>query len=258
MSQVQVQPLFRKTSSSGPDDSMELVEFESKEAASAAAQAAAAAARKRRAKAEHIAKNGDDYDAWYNPAPVAGRSSTSDNLGKTKSMSSLNNSTQKPRKKKTKRTSNAALMSIHHRQADFPRERLARLQKITDEEAAAHPHLSEKAVNVSMFVLFKKLRGIDPKQANADVSFILSLRWCAPELCGKRIDDMTKLWTPKIGIINADRINLTKETPWFYPDTGDVRLIVHCGKFRFSSFCNNCLAGLVDCLSERVRFQNIL
>ena len=119
-------------------------------------------------------------------------------------------------------------MGIHHRQADFPRERLARLWVATEDQASAHPHLSEKAVNVSMFVLFKKLRGIDPKQANADVSFILSLRWCAPELCGSRIEDMSKLWTPKIGVINADKLKLTPETPWFYPDTGDVRMIVHC------------------------------
>ena len=211
---------------------MESVEFESKEAA---AKAAEEAARKRRAKAEHIAKNGDDYEAWYNPAPVAGKNNN-EARGKNSTSDSLGNRNQKHRKKKTKRTSNAALMGIHHRQADFPRERLARLRIATDEEASAHPHLSEKAVNVSMFVLFKKLRGIDPKQANADVSFILSLRWCAPELCGMRIDDMTKLWTPKIGIINADRLNLIRETPWFYPDTGDVRLIVHCGEFRFSLF----------------------
>lgn len=202
MSQVQVQPLFRRTGKGlvSLEDSTDSFDGDSKEDTEIR--------QRKRSKVDDIANIEDDYDAWYS-------------AGGKKAM--------RPQNQQSKRASYSDLLrDKHHRQADFPRARLARLEVATDEQASAHPHLSRKPVNVSIFVLIKKLRDINPKHANADVSFILNLRWRAPELKGKRIDDMSKLWTPKIGIINEDRLTMKREIPWFYPDTGDVRLIVHC------------------------------
>ena len=201
MSQVQVQPLFRRRGGGQVDldDSTDSFEGDSKEETKIR--------QRKRPKVDQITDIEDDYDAWYS---AGGEKTTS------------------ARKKLPKRASSSDLRDKHHRQADFPRARLAQLDVATDEQASAHPHLSRRPVNVFLFVLIKKLRGINPKHANADISFILNLRWRVPGLQGKRIDDMSKLWTPKIGIINEDRLTMKREIPWFYPDTGDVRLIVHC------------------------------
>ena len=46
-----------------------------------------------------IAKNGDDYEAWYNPAPIAGKNNN-EARGKNSTSDSRGNRNQKHRKKK--------------------------------------------------------------------------------------------------------------------------------------------------------------
>ena len=132
------------------------------------------------------------------------------------------------RKRKRRNTSDAQLEVSHHRQKDFPASLLIKLPVADAQIQASHPCGSANgAVNVSLFVLVKKLRSIDPKSSSANLSFILSLRWECPDLAGHRVD-VSKLWVPKIGILNKDNMTTTADKPWFYPLTGDVRQIIHC------------------------------
>lgn len=79
--------------------------------------------------------------------------------------------------------------------------------------------------NIMMWCFLKKICKIDPIMSNVDLNCVLELRWNAPHLKGMRIDK-SKLWTPKIDVINFDRLNYTHEEPWFYPTTGDCRQII--------------------------------
>ena len=132
------------------------------------------------------------------------------------------------RKRPRRKTNDAQLEISHHRQADYPLKLLIKLPVADAQIQARHPCGSANgAVNVSLFVLVKKLRTIDPKSSSANLSFILSLRWACPNLMGHRVD-VSKLWVPKIGILNKDNMTTTADKPWFYPLTGDVRQIIHC------------------------------
>jgi hypothetical protein len=133
------------------------------------------------------------------------------------------------RKRSRRATNDAELATSHHRQADYPQEALQNLPLADHHTVSSHPHGGGgESVNVHLFVLFKKLRGIEPKQSCADLSFIISLRWCAPDLTLQRIKSTKDLWTPTIAVLNADRMQYRVEDPWFYPLTGDVRQIIHC------------------------------
>ena len=133
------------------------------------------------------------------------------------------------RRRSRRKTKDNELAASHHRQADYPYNELMKLDIAAEQQVSGHPHgAANGSINVSCFVLFKKLRNIDPKQSSADLSFIISLRWVAPDLAGKRLNDVSKLWAPRLAVLNADRMDMRVENPWFYPLTGDVRQIIHC------------------------------
>jgi hypothetical protein len=146
------------------------------------------------------------------------------NFGEGSETSNIRQRTRSRRK-----TNDSELMVSHHRQADYPIDLLLKLPIAGEQVVVSHPHgAANGACNVSLFVLFKKLRNIDPKSCSANLSMILSVRWCCPDLAGYRIQDVNDLWTPKIAVLNKDNMELKPDPPWFYPLTGDVRQIIHC------------------------------
>ncbi len=87
------------------------------------------------------------------------------------------------------------------------------------------PGLREgRPVDIFVYVLFKKVREIDIKQASVGVRFILGFQW-KTDLAGQRVDEHA-LWTPKIAFLNNDKLNRIENDPTFYPESGEVRQVV--------------------------------
>ena len=94
------------------------------------------------------------------------------------------------------------------------------------EDCSKHPVSSEgDPPNVECSLLIKKIRSIDAIASCVDGNFIFTLRWKASHLIMHRVDK-SLLWKPTLSIINYDKIDMTYEEPWFYPETGDVRMLI--------------------------------
>ena len=100
-----------------------------------------------------------------------------------------------------------------------------------DEECKRHPisiassDVNHNAPDIECSVMIKKIRSIDAIGSSVDCNLIFTLRWKAPHLIGKRVNKEL-LWKPTLSIINYDKLDFVYEDPWFYPETGDVRLLI--------------------------------
>ena len=101
------------------------------------------------------------------------------------------------------------------------------LIKAEEDECARHPVSIEglNPPNVECSLLIKKIRSVDAIGSCVDSNLIFTLRWKSPHLIGKRVNKKS-LWKPTLSIINYDKLDIVYEDPWFYPETGDVRLLI--------------------------------
>jgi hypothetical protein len=125
-------------------------------------------------------------------------------------------------------TSSSSLHDVHHRQADYPCEDLKQLCEATSKDAGRHPKGGGKgAVDIKMFVKFKKFTRFDYEAGNVNLSFTITLRWNVPNLKGHRLIDVNDLWKPTLTILNGDVLEIDRDDPWWYPGTGDVKQVLH-------------------------------
>ena len=103
------------------------------------------------------------------------------------------------------------------------REYTGSLEPIDSAITAKRPS-EEKPTDVFVYVLFKKIRNIDVKSSSVALRFLLLLQWETP-FAGKAVDE-SKLWTPRVDILNNDKLVEDRGNPVFFPSTGEVRQLV--------------------------------
>lgn len=125
--------------------------------------------------------------------------------------------------KSAKRVSTSILTEQGKRQVLYAD---GKIEVASDEECSRKPTDLHGENNIICYVLVKKVRRIDAIASCIDASFIFNLRWTAFHLKNKRVNK-DALWKPDLSIINYDELSIEPTEPWFYPETGDVRQIVH-------------------------------
>jgi hypothetical protein len=127
-----------------------------------------------------------------------------------------------PRRRRTSVSSIQNLSTNCITQADYR----GQLVPATHAEERQRPgYADHRPTDIFIFILFKKVRNINVIRASVGVRFILSLQWEAPHLKGKRVDE-SNLWRPHIDFLNNDGLTAESEKCHFYPETGDVKMIL--------------------------------
>lgn len=110
-------------------------------------------------------------------------------------------------------------------QSTLDAKALELLPVASDQDVTSAPTTpTNDPIVVNAYCQMKKVRGLDAKHSSVDGSFVLYLAW-VNELCiGKKITDVSQLWVPQITVLNRDRLTVQTQGPYFYPETGQVKM----------------------------------